>query len=127
MGDANKDTESFLDIYLKLVPVYSHCAVIRDDMGIAMFDHSDFAALLVDGLKDMLSTNDVNKGDLMLSITTGALLEGAITDDGFGMILTEGGTSAVSDEAGRCFLKMATDEADLSKSGICFINTASLD
>ncbi len=127
MGNANKDIESFLDIYLKLVPVYSHCALMRDDMGIAAFDHSDFAALLVDGLKDVLPTNDANKGDLMLSITTGALLGSTITDDGFGMILTEGGTSAVSDEAGRCFLKMATDEVDVAKSGICFINTAGLD
>jgi hypothetical protein len=124
MENANKDTESFLDIYLKLAPVYSHCAVMKDDMGIAAFDHSDFAALLVDSLKDVLPANDPDKGDLMLSITTGALLGSTITDDGFGMILTEGGTTAVSDATGRCFLKMATDEADIAKSGVCFINTA---
>ncbi|HEY9160047.1 MAG TPA: hypothetical protein VIS94_03045 [Desulfomonilia bacterium] len=125
--NANKDTESFLDIYLTLVPYYSHCAVLKDDMGIMMFDHSDFAALLVGGLGDMLPTNNPKKGDLMLSITTGALLKGTITDDGFGMILTEDGASAVSDGAGRCFLKMATDDVDISKAGLCFINTANLD
>ncbi len=125
--NAKKDMESFLDIYLTLVPYYSHCAVLKDDMGITMFDHKDFPALLVGGLGDMLPTNDVKKGDLMLSITTGALLDGVITDDGFGMILTEDGASAVSGEASRCFLKMATDDVDISKAGLCFINTASLD
>ena len=131
--NAKKDTESFLDIYLTLVPEYSHCAVLKDDMGITMFDKSDFVGLLVGGLKDMLPVPEFlpngdknpffNKADLQLSITTGALLDNALTKDGFGLMLSN--ASSVSD-AGRCFLTMATNKADISKAGLCFINTANL-
>jgi len=110
----NPDTkinESFLDIYLNLVPEYSHCAVLKDDMGITMFDKSAFVGLLVGGLKDMLPSDNPQKGELQLSIGT----------DSFGLTLS--GASAVSD-AGRCFLSMTTEAADLSKAGLCFINTA---
>jgi hypothetical protein len=78
----------------------------------------------VDGLKEMLPVSEYlpngdknpffNKATLQLSIGT----------DSFGLTLSD--ASAVSD-AGRCFLRMATEKADLSKAGLCFINTANLD
>lgn len=138
-NNSKKDFGSYLDIYLTLVPEYSHCAVLKDDMGIMMFDHKDFPSLLVDSLKGMLPSDNADKGDLELSILMGAKLGGEdgdivgkINEDdtedyGFAMILTDDGASAVSDGAGRCFLKMATEETDLSKAGLCFINTATLD
>jgi hypothetical protein len=110
----NPDTkinESFLDIYLSLVPEYSHCAVLKDDMGITMFDKSAFVGLLVGGLKEMLPSDNPDKGELQLSIGT----------DSFGLTLSD--ASAISD-SGRCFLSMTTEAADLSKAGLCFINTA---
>jgi hypothetical protein len=136
-NNAKKDFGSYLDIYLTLVPEYSHCAVLKDDMGITMFDHKDFPSLLVDSLKGMLPSDNEDKGDLELSILMGAKLGGKdgkivgkinaddTEDYGFAMILMDDGASAVSDEAGRCFLKMATEETDLTKAGLCFINTAS--
>jgi hypothetical protein len=132
--NSKKDFGSYLDIYLTLVPEYAHCAILKDDRGIMMFDHSPtFVASLVDGLKAMLPSDNPAKGDLKLSILMGAKLEGKIagkinTDDkedyGFGMILSD--ASSFSD-AGRCFLTMATEEASLGKSGLCFINIANLD
>jgi hypothetical protein len=135
-----KDYESYLDIYLTLVPEYAHCAVLKDDMGIMMFDHSTtFVPSLVDGLKAMLPSDNLAKGSLELSILLGAKLggkDGKIVgqnpddpgddneDFGFGMILND--ATSVSD-AGRCFLTMATTETDLGKSGLCFINAANLD
>ncbi len=136
-NDKYKDFGSYLDIYLTLVPEYAHCAILKDDRGIMMFDHSPtFVASLVDGLKAMLPSDNPAKGDLKLSILMGAKLEGKIAGDdpndpgddnedfGFGMILSD--ASSFSD-AGRCFLTMATEEASLGKSGLCFINTVNLD
>ncbi len=104
--------QSFLDIYLTLVPELAHCHVMKDNPGIGLFDHSQFVVSLVGALGAMLPAN--NAADLMASINMSDL----------GFILRS--ASAKTDAAGRCFLKMVTDEADISKAGLCFIDTASL-
>jgi hypothetical protein len=104
--------QSFLDIYLTLIPDLAHCHVMKDNLGIGIFDHSTFAVELVETLGAMLPTNKPGT-DLMASIN--------MKDFGFSL----SSASAQSDAAGRCFLKMVTDEADLKKAGLCFIDTAS--
>jgi len=104
--------QSFLDIYLTLVPELAHCHVMKDNLGIGLFDHSRFAIELIEALGVLLPAN--NAADLMTSINMSDL----------GFILRS--ASAKTDAAGRCFLKMVTDEADISKAGLCFIDTASL-
>jgi hypothetical protein len=104
--------QSFLDIYLTLIPELAHCHVMKDNLGIGLFDHSQFVVSLVGALGEMLPAN--NAADLMASINMSDL----------GFILRS--ASAKTDAAGRCFLKMVTDEADLKKAGLCFIDTASM-
>jgi len=113
-----KDVEqSFLDIYLTLEDPkdpkkqLAHCHVMKDNLGIGIFDHSTFVDSLVEALGAMLPAN--NAADLMASIN--------MSDLGF-MLRSAG---AKTDAAGRCFLKMVTDSADLKKAGLCFIDTAS--
>jgi hypothetical protein len=102
--------QSFLDIYLTLIPELAYCHVMKDDLGIGLFDHSTFVIELVEALGELLPAN--NAADLMLSIN--------MYDFGFSL----SAASAKADAAGRCFLKMVTDGADLSKAGLCFIDTA---
>jgi len=104
--------QSFLDIYLTLIPELAHCHVMKDNLGIGLFDHSRFAIELIEALGVLLPAN--NAADLMTSINMSDL----------GFILRS--ASAKTDAAGRCFLKMVTDEADLKRTGICFIDTASM-
>jgi hypothetical protein len=103
--------QSFLDIYLTLIPELAHCHVMKDNLGIGLFDHSQFVVSLVGALGEMLPAN--NAADLMASIN--------MSDLGFILSAASGKT----DSAGRCFLKMVTDKADISKAGLCFIDTAS--
>jgi hypothetical protein len=110
--------QSFLDIYLTLADPklgLTHCHVMKDNLGIGLFDHSMFVDSLVGALGGMLPT-DKPGTDLMASINMSDL----------GFILDT--ASAKTDAAGRCFLKMVTkvDGADLKKAGLCFIDTASL-
>jgi hypothetical protein len=138
LNSVRMDLKSFLDVYLTFIPELSSCTVMKDDMGITMFDKSNFATLLVGGLTGMFPINesdpvyDKDKIQLKLSIETGASKNGEIVkkpieegdeQEGFAIMLKD--ASAVSN-AGRCFLKMATEKTDLKESGICFINTVNL-
>jgi hypothetical protein len=102
--------QSFLDIYLTLIPELAYCHVMKDDLGIGFLDHSTFVIELVEALGELLPSN--NAADLMLSINMSY----------FGFSLSS--ASAKADAAGRCFLKMVTDSADLKKTVLCFISSA---
>ena len=113
------DEQSFLDIYLTLIPARAHCHVMKDNLGIGIFDHSTFVVSLVEKLGEMLPTLPLPiPGTVMASINMSDL----------GFILSNDiniKASAKTDAAGRCFLKMVTKEADLKEAGLCFIDTAS--
>ncbi len=107
--------QSFLDIYLTLIPERAHCHVMKDNLGIGIFDHSKFVEALVLALGKMLPAN--NNADLMASIN--------MSDLGFSLDEYIKASAKTDAATGRCFLKMVTAEADISKAGLCFIDTAS--
>lgn len=111
--DTGQSSEhSYLDIYLTQIPEWSHCHVMKDDLGISLFDHSAFAVLIVEALKAILPAD--NGADLMFSIDMQT----------YGFSLS---AASATSSAGRCFLKMVTDDADLEKAAACFISTAARD
>ena len=106
--DVEGEEHSMLDIYLTLIPELSHCHVMRDNLGIGIFDHSAFIETLFAELPAMLGGG-----------ATGPLLSLDMSD-----MDIELSNIWTSSKKGRCFLEMAIDEMD--PSGLCFISSAGM-
>jgi len=106
-----KEEHSFLDLSLSLVAPLSHCHIIKDNMGIGLFDHGNFVETLVGVLAKEFDKN-----------ATGATINYPLDLTGMaGMqLLKENGLQISTDNEGHCFMKMAMTQLKPS----CFIATA---
>ncbi|MEA3223267.1 MAG: hypothetical protein U9P49_08920 [Thermodesulfobacteriota bacterium] len=106
---SSEEDPSTLVVGLSLVPQLSHCHVMKDNLGIGLFDHSVFIEMLVEAVNEMLGG-------------TGTTISYPLSLADMGIIL--GDPIATSLEAGRCFLDMAIE--DIDTSGLCFISSAGI-
>ncbi len=106
---SSETDSSVLVVGLSLVPQLSHCHVMKDNLGIGLFDHSVFIGMLVEAVNEMLGG-------------TGTTISYSLSLADMGIIL--GDPIVTSLEAGRCFLDMAIESIDTS--GLCFISSAGI-
>ncbi len=96
------------------VPSFNNCHVMKDRMGIGMFDNSTFVALLFEALAEM--TGGAPGDPFMIGLPL----------DSFGLIPAEGVDPGVItyDDKGNCFMNLALSNIDAG--GLCFISSAGL-
>jgi len=106
-----KDGELFLDLAIEPLADLSHIHVMKDDLGLDIFDHSRFVTLIFSGLAGG------GQGDAMVI---------SIPLSDMGLIPRQGVApgKVELDGNGNCFMGLALDSIDPSKLDICFISTA---
>jgi hypothetical protein len=108
-----KDGKGQVVLDLSIAPIADlcHMHVLKDDLGMTIFDHGQFIPLIFKYL---------SKGSTTLALSLPLANLGLALED-------SPGNKIVFDKQGNCFLGMAIDSLDMSKlpvsGGGCFINT----
>ncbi len=117
--DAHSDGEGGLDLNLEMAPILDlcHTHVLKDNLGIGLFDHSNFVEMMFDMIGEMMA----GEGEEVLPDQPFSILI-PISKFGIKPDNTAEKAGEINYESGNCFMNLAVDSIDTSS--FCFISSA---